>query len=735
MVATCCAGFPFPWVLESSLPSRSSGVLSLPSVAASGLGTDGRNEYLSELVAGARASDLAERREWHALLYYEPSVLGGVSSLIDSPGFFAAADGKTNPQAELEATLASFFDPTPAAGADEPSQCRRIARYRWLKSELRFDPSRLPEQACPAFLEWYETLNPAQITLAYPAAYLNNPSSMFGHTLLRIDRPDQSERTRILSFAVNFAADTGPDGGMLFALKGLAGGYRGFFSVVPYYEKVNQYSDIENRDIWEYQLNLEPDQIQRMLESLWELRDQYVDYYFLSTNCSYLLLSLINTARPDLYLTRGLGLYAIPIDTVRAVLDEQGLLRRTVYRSSGVTRIEDLRDRLAADDQDLALALSRGTVEADEAAVVHRAPERQALVLELAQSLLQYRLNTGDLDRDVVAPRSLRLLQARAALPVSAAAATHVIELPAVRPDEGHESVRLNLSFGMTGANPFVELGLRPAYHDLVDPPQGYPAGAAIEILGVRARDYLGDDLPRLEDFTAVGVKSMAIRNDFFQPISWQAKIGVERFRDDADDAGWLVALVEGAAGGTWSVGGGGGASVSALVGASLFADRDWPKARIAGAGPQLGLSLPLAPWWTTRLEARWQAVAGSDGLSDRYGDSARPGLWPGLKPVVASRCRRSAMMATTRSPSGCRACNGISDASPAPGRDPFSLRARVGLHQPAVLPDGRPCDYPRCDRPRLPRRLLRRGRWRELARLVLARGRTGPRYGGLRSR
>lgn len=589
-------------------------------MAASTLDTGGRDDYLSELVAGARAERLAERREWQALLYYLPSTLGGVSSLIDSPGFFAAADGKTDPQAELEATLASFFDPVPAAGADQTSQCRRIARYRWLKRELQFDATRLPEQACPVFDDWYRTLDPAQITLAYPSAYLNNPSSMFGHTLLRIDRPDQSERTRILSFAVNFAANTGPDGGMLFALKGLAGGYRGFFSVMPYYEKVKAYSDIENRDIWEYQLNLEPEQIRRMLESLWELRDQYVDYYFLSTNCSYLLLSLINTARPDLHLTRGLGLYAIPIDTVRAVLDEEGLLRRTVYRPSGMTRITDLRDRLADDDQDLALALSQGAVAPDDAAVSEGASERQALILELAQSLLQYRLNTGALGRDIVAPRSLRLLQARAALPLSAGAATHVIEPPAVRPDEGHESVRLNLSVGMTGANPFVELGLRPAYHDLVDPPDGYPSGAAIEILGARARTYIGDDLPRLEDFTAAGIKSMAVRDEFFQPISWRAKFGVERFRDDADDAGWLVGLVEGAAGGTWSVGGGGGASVSALLGASVFADRDWPKARIAGAGPELGLSLPLTSWWTTRLEARWQAVAGSDRLSDRYG-------------------------------------------------------------------------------------------------------------------
>jgi hypothetical protein len=583
------------------------------------------DDYLRELIARARTERLAERREWHTLLHYEPQTFGGVSSLIDSPAFFAAASGKTDPEAELEATLASFFVSKPPAGAEQPTQCLRIARYAWLKSELSFDSARLPEQACPDFEEWYRTLDPAQITLAYPSAYLNNPSSMFGHTLLRIDPHDQSENTRLLSFAVNFAADTGPEGGALFAVKGLAGGYRGFFSIMPYYEKVNEYSDIENRDIWEYQLNLKPDEIRRMLEHLWELQGHYVDYYFLSTNCSYLLLLLINTARPDLDLTRGLELYAIPIDTVRAIIRQNGLLKRVVFRPSGMTRIKRLRDGLDPADVDLALALAQGTLEPNSSAVSARGPQAQARILELAQSLLQYQLNTRVLDRDVVAPRSLRLLQARAGLSTPPGAVVRpAANPPAVRPDEGHESVRVSAGVGMTGTNPFVELGIRPAYHDLLDPPAGYPAGAAIEILGARARYYYGD-VPRLEDFTAVGIKSLSPRDAFFRPVSWRAKLGVERFRENANDAGWLVGVLEGGAGGTWSIGA--GASVSALLGVSFFADRDWPEDRIAGAGPELSLSWPITPWWTARLESRWQAVAGSDRLSDRYGLQLGHGL------------------------------------------------------------------------------------------------------------
>ena len=60
---------------------------------------------------------------------------------------------------------------------------------------------------------------------------------------------------------VHFAADYRGEQGAFFALKGLTGYYRGYFALLPYYEKVTQYSDIENRDIWEYELAFEPEQI------------------------------------------------------------------------------------------------------------------------------------------------------------------------------------------------------------------------------------------------------------------------------------------------------------------------------------------------------------------------------------------------------------------------------------------------------------------------------------------
>ena len=148
--------------------------------------------YLAELQAQSRQMKLAQRVEWRKLLHHVPRVFAaGEQGLVDSPHFYLAADGKRDAQAELDATLASFYADTLESNETQHPQCAWVARYAWLNSQLKFDATRLPPRTCPRFEQWRATLNPAGLTLIFASAYLNSPSSMYGHTLLRVgcERP------------------------------------------------------------------------------------------------------------------------------------------------------------------------------------------------------------------------------------------------------------------------------------------------------------------------------------------------------------------------------------------------------------------------------------------------------------------------------------------------------------------------------------------------------------------
>ena len=270
-------------------------------------------------------------------LHYERG--GGLRtrrSYVRSDAFFLAARGASDPEAELRATLAAFAN-------GDPARCRYPARFTWLDGALGFQRERLPRVECPEYDQWRLDVGPAlAASLVFADAFLNNPSSMFGHTLIRFDRVPVAgdvDRRDLGAYAVNFAAETGDDRGVLYAVRGIVGSYPGYYSLLPYYDKVRQYGDLESRDLWEYPLALTPEQVELLIEHLFELRDVAFPYYYFTQNCSFHLLGLLEVARPDLELLDRFRIHTIPADSLRAVLEEVGLAATPGYRPSAATRL------------------------------------------------------------------------------------------------------------------------------------------------------------------------------------------------------------------------------------------------------------------------------------------------------------------------------------------------------------------------------------------------------------
>ena len=274
--------------------------------------------------------------------------------------------------------------------------------------------------------------------------------------------------------------------------------------------------------------------MQRLVEHLWELRGQHADYYFFDKNCSYQLLFLLDVARPGLGLTARFPLYAIPVDTLRAVVRHDDLLAATVYRPSSRTRLEYGFKSLTPGERALVGQLADGTLAPDDAALARLAPARRAAVLEQAAELVAYRLRVESQPRDRPAGIAWQLLAARSR--ISGAAALPPVPEPAVRPDLGHRSARVGIGFGARDGRWFQSLTARPGYHQLNDPAAGYVGGAEIGFLDTELRHYQGDGGPTLDRLTLVGIRSLSPWNEVGRPLSWRLGGGLERYRERRSD-------------------------------------------------------------------------------------------------------------------------------------------------------------------------------------------------------
>lgn len=533
-----------------------------PSIA-----TAGDGDYVAALQSRAAEQQLANSAQWQALLHYGPNWMhGGLHSEVASSWFFLAPAGRTDPEAELKATIAALFSAEKIGPRDKPAFCLFVARRKFLVEKLDIDTAQLPVQDCPEYQRWRAALSPDAVSLVFPTAFPNSPSSMFGHTLLRVESSRRRHGTELLSYAVNFAAAAGDDGrGLGFVWKGLTGGYPGVFGLFPYYKKVKQYAWIENRDVWSYPLTLSKPEIDRLTDHIWEMDSVHFAYYFLNKNCSYQLLSLLDAARPSMHLTRQYNWYAIPSDTIRSLADVPGLLGRAEYRPSMETSLRWEAKQLTGAQLSLADDIARQRVPLDGPALVALDEADQAGVLEVAYDELRYRLQAdsadasdadeeqgGDAKPAQLTPAQAareqfanRILLARSR--VRRRSPFGGVPRPQTSPEQGHRSLRVNVSGIQADANFSLGVRIRPAYHDLLDNPGGYTRGAEINFADLGLRLDPGDGRVRIEDFRLLNIISLAPRDRLFKPISFQIDTGARRrpsahvFGDTANDLGYYL--------------------------------------------------------------------------------------------------------------------------------------------------------------------------------------------------
>ena len=468
-----------------------------------------------------RANELKlhEKHYWQLLLHMNDGV-----SEIDDKNFFLSQTGATDAKSELEATLEAFFSGTTLDS--NSTVCKFPARYRWLKEQLHARD--FPVGECIEYDKIFKRVDPVSTTLVFPSAHINSPASMFGHTFLRIN---SSYHSKLLSYAINYAANanTETENGVIFAIKGLVGGYFGKYSLLPYYEKLKEYRDSEQRDIWEYDLNLSQEETIRMFEHIWELNGTYSDYFFFTENCSYNMLWLLEIARPTLHLRDGFNYQVLPLETVFET-ENQKLIISKGYRPSKRTKLLKYESLLNSNNLHYPVDIVDNNFNVKEVInskeIEH---EQKKYILESAIEYLEYRFTKAKVSKENYLLLFHTLTSQRAKL---GSAKPLQIETPQ-NPLSSHRSIRFQAGVGLNEGESIAYLGIRPTYHDLEDSHYGFLRGTQIEFLNLLLSQTKTKS--KVEKATIVSIVSLAQRSTFFKSFSWRTKMGWEN--NSIDDA------------------------------------------------------------------------------------------------------------------------------------------------------------------------------------------------------
>ena len=597
-------------------------------------------DLAADVQAGMSADDyehLAFSPFWLALGHYRHQTLTGSGwvSEADKAGFFLAADGKRSPPHELKSTLAALL---PGPSQDLAAVCRFPARYYKLEDVLGMSFGLDPLQHCPEFAKWAKPLLTDRVSIFFASAYLENPSSMFGHTFLRFYSSGNAVPA-LMTPTVNFAADTDEQKGVMdFVTRGLIGGFPGVIDRLPLHRRLRDYTENQGRDLWEYGLRLNRAQVKLLVSHAWETRNGVFDYYFIDENCAFRTLALIAVAIGDNTLLDGFYDSTVPIDTVRRLLQRHLLTDYRHYWPSQTRALYAIARPLSREERLLSVEVSDNL---EKLNLVKRLPaDRQKRIFLAAYQYLSLEIARGTKQNSELKARLRVIAQQLQTLGPPLPPALGERDTP-TNPERGHLTSRGSIGYGRRDHQNYAELSLRGAYHSWLDPLPGFNRGAEVSVLEGAIREVDNSSL-QLERMILLNVKSLTPVNTYFQPSSWELSIG--RSRNPLGDKLRLTNDIEYSRGRSWQVlgeqsatllfGGGVhsgsgfkhhyglGAKMRLLYGAqythlSWLAAFEQQKYISGNSGAHKQFSAEAA--WSAGGRSRWSAYVNRSELGDRW--------------------------------------------------------------------------------------------------------------------
>lgn len=490
----------------------------------------------ADLIARAESGRWWEDRQWLRLVQYQKSLIGNYKSPAESPNFFLSPEGKTHPDRELLATIQALQDGQRKIRSkdgrfEDPVACVFPARKIWLE---KISGVKLPSPACERFDRFKEILQPQSLTYVFSSYYLNNPASAFGHTFLRINKAPSSrdgERYELSDYGVGYAAMKVSDNPFVYSFLGVSGLMPGSFDINPYYYKVREYNDFESRDLWEYDLNFTPEEVDMVVAYIWELLNANFNYHYFSENCSYRILSIFEAVRPSLDLTSQLKAQVMPADTVQTLYRVPGLVKDIHYRPSVRATFETRYHSLSEKNQKHIRRFARD--ESLQNLKKDLSVEDQRDVLDAAIDYLDFRYPKEILRKEGHYAFKKDVLLNRAEL----GGASEILKVPAPwneAPHDAQGSRRWGLGAREWNKKKYYLLDVKLALHDLLDPKLGYPPTAEIT-MGAFSLSFNQDSHElALDKATVYEVVSLSPVDDFNRGFSWRLKFSVERGYENA---------------------------------------------------------------------------------------------------------------------------------------------------------------------------------------------------------
>ncbi|MEG9861804.1 MAG: DUF4105 domain-containing protein [Parvularculales bacterium] len=450
---------------------------------------------------------------WQTLNYYHQTSDDLYISEIVNSEFFLSPEGAHNPQAELEA----FVQLLEQSKYDKTARLRLCdfpARIRFVKKHLVPHAS-FPQPSCEEYLRKNRPDKITSISLVYASGYYDNPASYFGHALIRLNYDNLPINQTSLDSGINYGASLPNDVSMIaYVAKGLTGGFTGSYQRNNHFIHGHHYTNREIRDLWEYRLNLTPEEQRFVVEHSWEIRHAKFRYYFFNDNCAHRIARMINMATGNHHSDNSHGFWMMPMQVVRGTISRNNMASKTfiaeeIYHPSLRKRFTDQYEYLPSDKQHQLINFLGSSQTVREEKINALNPELRLLALDyLDLQIARQTIKSKDKDK----MHSLQTQRSFLLRSLMTEPAEHVVRdaydtRTPNSPLDSNAVSSLRLTVGMRDSESFARLGYRIANNDFLTAPN--PGQEASTFIVADMETELSDDSIEFHKFTLLDLKNI----------------------------------------------------------------------------------------------------------------------------------------------------------------------------------------------------------------------------------
>lgn len=455
-----------------------------------------------ETLTKANNYKLYEQNEWKALLHYN-----GNLNITDNQFILSKDFSLKN---ELNITINGFYLPKENyQNINNHPQCKFPSRLLFITHELNVSNSEFPKINCQDF-NTYKMKAPAdKISLIYASENVKNPSSMMGHTFLKYSGKNYQDRE--VEHAITFYTVLDSINLLVLAYQNIFSGMKGLFALQPYKKIVKQYTEKENRNVWEYQLKLSEYRRKLIYYHIWELKDIDMKYFFTSYNCSTVIYYTLSLANPKIYDDN--KLWITPLDTVK-FLYKYNLIEKSELFPSNEWLIKMTAENLNSNE----INNIKDIVKNKKYNKISKLDFNTLKLLE-AYSSVKYKNNDISIDEFKIFKNSINN---------STKNNGNTFDISKYKsPNKIPNERQIGIGYKNINEDEFLKLSFLPASHLLNDNNKEYFGESELKIGYLSI--LVNKDEIELEEFTLYGMKSYIPYNTLTDDLSYQFELAVKK--------------------------------------------------------------------------------------------------------------------------------------------------------------------------------------------------------------